>query len=145
MKVSEVMTRNVVLASPDQTIGEAAEMMAALDAGALPISENDKMVGVITDRDIAIRAVAQRLSPDTPIREIMTSQVLYCYDDEETDNVVQNMSKNKVRRLPVVNREKRLVGIVSFGDLSREVSSRKAGDAIAEISKPGGAHSQAAH
>lgn len=145
MKVSDVMTKNVVLAKPDQSICEAAEMMAQCDAGALPVGENDKMVGVITDRDIAIRAVAKKLPLETKVRDIMTPQVLYCYDDEDTNHVLQNMSDNKVRRLPVVNRQKRLVGIVSFGDVSQSESARKVGDAIAQISKPGGEHSQTAH
>lgn len=145
MKVSEVMSKDVLLANPDQSISEAASMMAECDAGALPVGDNDRLVGVITDRDIAIRAVAQRKSSETPVREIMSKQVLYCYEDEETDHVAKNMGKNKVRRLPVLNREKRLVGIVSIGDLSQNVKPRTAGEAIADISKPGGEHSQSAH
>ena len=142
MQVSQVMTRNVVLANPNQSIYDAAKSMAECDAGALPVGDNDRLVGVITDRDIAIRAVAQGLSPDTPVQKIMSPQVLYCFEDEDVEHVAKNMGKNRVRRLPVLNREKRLVGIVSFGDLSRTVKPSSAGEAIADISQPGGAHSQ---
>jgi len=145
MKVSEVMTSDVLLADLDQPICDAAKMMAERDAGALPVRDGDRLVGVITDRDIAIRAVAQELPADTPVRKVMTEHVLYCYDDEDAEDVARNMGANQVRRLPVLNRQKRLVGIVSFGDLSRSVESGTAGEAIAEISEPGGAHSQTAH
>lgn len=145
MQVSDVMTRNVVLANPRQSIHEAARLMAECDAGALPVGDNDRLVGVITDRDIAVRAVAQGLAPETPVEKVMSRQVLYCYEDEDVAHVAKNMGKNRVRRLPVLNREKRLVGIVSFGDLSRTVPVGTAGEAIAEISKPGGRHSQSVH
>lgn len=142
MKVREVMTKDVAVANPDQGIGDAARTMAECDAGALPVGDNDRLVGVITDRDIAIRAVARRLSPDTPVREVMSKEVLYCYEDEELEQVAKNMGDNQVRRLPVVSREKRLVGIVSFGDVSRNVERGTAGEAIAEISEPSGKRSQ---
>ena len=119
MRVSEAMTREVRVASPGQSIREVAKIMAEIDAGAMPVGDNDRLVGMITDRDIAIRAVAQGKGPDTPVRDVMsTEQVLYCYDDEELDHVAKNMSEQQVRRLPVVNRDKRLVGIVSIGDLA---------------------------
>jgi CBS domain-containing protein len=143
MKVSEVMTHDVLLATPDQTISEAARMMAECDAGALPVKENDRIVGVITDRDIAVRAVAENRSCETPVGEIMSPQVLYCYEDEDIEHVAQNMGENQVRRLPVLNRSKRLVGIISLGDISRHVMPNTAGETIADISKPGGDHSQA--
>lgn len=142
MNVSEVMTREVVLADPSQPIHEAAKLMAECDAGALLVGRNDRLVGVITDRDIAVRAVAQGLPPDTPVEKVMSPQVLYCFEDEDVEHVAKNMGENRVRRLPVLNREKRLVGIVSFGDLSRTVPARTAGEAIADISTPGGPHSQ---
>lgn len=145
MNVSDVMTRNVVLANPRQSIHEAARLMAECDAGALPVGDNDRLVGVITDRDIAVRAVAQGLAPETPVAKVMSPQVLYCYEDEDIEAVAKNMGKNRVRRLPVLNREKRLVGIVSFGDLSGAVQPNTAGETIAEISEPGGTHSQANH
>jgi CBS domain-containing protein len=145
MKVIEVMTDDVLLATPDQTIQEAAQLMAESDTGALPVRENDRLVGVITDRDIAIRAVAQNKSPDTLVREVMSQEVLYCYEDDDTEEVARNMGENQVRRLPVLNRDKRLVGIVSLADVSQGVQPDVAGEAIAEISKPGGPHSQTRH
>jgi len=145
MKVGEVMTRDVKLVSPQQSICDAAKMMAECDAGALPVGEDDRLVGVITDRDIAIRAVAEDKGPDTPVAEVMTKQVLYCFEDESVDHVAQNMGEQQVRRLPVLNREKRLVGIVSIGDLSRNAKPNTAGKAVAAISQPGGEHSQSLH
>jgi CBS domain-containing protein len=145
MKVHEAMTSNVCIANPEQTIRQAATIMADIDAGALPVGENDRLVGMITDRDIAIRAVAKGLSPDTKVRDVMSKEVLYCFDDEDLDTVSKNMSDAKVRRLPVLNRDKRLVGIVSFGDLALHEDSKTAGTTIAHISEQGGAHSQTAH
>jgi len=138
------MSRNVKLASPDDTLQEAAMMMAELDAGALPVGENDRLVGMITDRDIAIRAVGEGRSPDTSIRDVMSKEVLYCYEDEDLDDVAGKMADVKVRRLPVLDRDKRLVGIVSLGDLALHDDSKTTGRTVANISKPGGAHSQPA-
>lgn len=144
MRVSEVMTREVRVANPDQTICDAARLMAELDAGVLPVGEGDRLVGMITDRDIAVRAVAQDMPPSTKVREVMSAEVLYCFDDQELDDIAQNMSDVKVRRLPVVNREKRLVGIISLGDLAKGENAATTGQAVADISTPGGAHSQKA-
>jgi CBS domain-containing protein len=144
MRVSEVMTRDVQVAAPDQSIRDAACAMADIDAGALPVGENDRLVGMITDRDIAIRAVAQGLPPDTRIRDVMSKEMLYCFEDQDLDDVARNMSDVKVRRLPVLNRDKRLVGIVSLGDLAQNDDAKTTGRTVAGISKPGGAHSQAA-
>jgi len=116
--------------------------MAEIDAGAMPVGDNDRLVGMITDRDIAIRAVGQGKGPDTPVREVMsTEQVLYCYEDEDLDHVAKNMSEQQVRRLPVVSRDKRLVGIVSLGNLAQK-EGRSANKAVKGVSKPGGAHQQ---
>ena len=145
MKISDVMTRDVRIANPDQTICEAACIMADCDAGALPVGDGDKLVGVITDRDMAIRAIAEGRSPDTPVSEIMSREVLYCFEDEDVQHVSQNMGDVKVRRLPVLNRKKRLVGIVSIGDLAQSIAPNTTGRAIASISTPGGAHSQITH
>jgi len=143
MKVSECMTRNVRLADPGETIRKAAQMMIQLDAGALPVSENDRLVGMITDRDICVRAVAAGKSPDTPIREVMSSDVCYCFDDQEVDDVATNMADIQVRRLPVVDRNKRLVGILSLGDIAQANNQDKpAVEALCGISEPGGQHSQ---
>jgi len=142
MRVSEAMTREVRVASPGQSIRDVARMMAESDAGAMPVGDNDRLVGMITDRDIAIRAVAQGKGPDTPVRDVMsTEQVLYCYEDEELDHVAKNMSQQQVRRLPVVSRDKRLVGIVSLGDIVQS-EARSAAKAVKGMTKPGGSHQQ---
>ena len=144
MRVSEAMTREVRVASPGQSIREAAKIMQDIDAGVLPVGDNDRLVGMITDRDIAIRAVAQGKGPDTPVRDIMsTEKVLYCYDDEDLAHVAQNMGEQQVRRLPVVNREKRLVGIVSLGDMV-QTEARAANKAVKGVTKPGAQHNQRA-
>jgi CBS domain-containing protein len=140
MRVSEAMTRDVRLCTPGQTIREAAKAMADIDAGALPVGENDRLIGMVTDRDIAIRAVAQGKGPDTPVREVMSEHVHYCFDDEEMDDVAQNMGDIRVRRLPVVNRDKRLVGILSLGDVARTEGGETVGEAVAGVSQRGGAH-----
>ncbi len=142
MKVSEAMTRDVRVASPDQTIQDAARLMAEVDTGVLPVGENDRLVGMITDRDIAVRGVAEGKGPQTSIREVMTEHVHYCFEDEDTDEVAQKMADSQVRRLPVLNRDKRLVGILSLGDLAVMQGGRPAGEALSGISEPGGAHSQ---
>ena len=142
MRVSEAMTREVRVANPGQSIREVAKIMAEIDAGAMPVGDNDRLVGMITDRDIAIRAVALGKGPDTPVRDVMsTEQVLFCYDDEELDHVAKNMSEQQVRRLPVVNRDKRLVGIVSLGNLAQN-EGRAANKAVKGVTKPGGQHHQ---
>jgi len=142
MRVSEVMTREVQMANPEQPICDAARLMAEIDAGSLPVSDGERLVGMITDRDIAVRAVAQQKPPTTRVREVMSQEVLYCFDDQELDDVAQNMGDVKVRRLPVVNRDKRLVGILSLGDLAKGENAATTGQTVAEISAPGGAHSQ---
>jgi CBS domain-containing protein len=140
MRVSEAMTREVRVASPGQTIRDVAKIMDEINAGSMPVGDNDRLVGMITDRDIAIRAVALGKGPDTPVREVMSSeQVLYCYDDEEVDHVARNMASEQVRRLPVVNRDKRLVGIISFGDVAQK-ETRSASRTAKGVTKPGGQH-----
>jgi CBS domain-containing protein len=144
-KVSELMTRDVSVIDPDRSISDAAKLMAECGAGVLPVGENDRLVGVITDRDIAIRGVANGLSPDTPVRQVMSNEVLYCYEDQTTDEVAANMGDQQVRRLPVLNRAKRLVGIVSLGDLAVTVAPKTTGAALADISRPGGERDQTMH
>ncbi len=144
MKVREAMTREVRLARPEQSIQEAAKQMAEMDIGALPVEENDRLVGMITDRDIAVRAVAQGRGPDTRVSDVMSSEIRYCFEDQSIDEVMQNMGDLRVRRLPVVNRDKRLVGILSLGDVALEDGAQdEAGEALTQISRPGGTHSQA--
>ena len=142
MKVSDIMTRDVRLLSPDQTIREAAKLMAEVDAGALPVGENDRLVGMITDRDIVIRAVAQGKSPDAKVADVMSKEMLYCFDTDDIDDVARNMGKAQVRRLPVVNKDKRLVGIISLGDLARNDDPTTIGRTVSRVSTPGGRHDQ---
>jgi CBS domain-containing protein len=139
------MTNEVQIASPDHTIRDVALIMARLDAGAMPVGDNDRLVGMITDRDIAIRGIAMGKGPDAKVRDVMSADVKYCFDDEEVDDVLHNMGDLQVRRLPVLNRDKRLVGIISLGDLATNGKTADAGEALSGISKPGGEHSQTAH
>jgi CBS domain-containing protein len=142
MKVSKVMTRDVRLIEPSQTIRKAAQLMAELDTGIIPVREGDRLVGMITDRDIAVRGVAQGRGPDTSVREVMTDDVKYCFEDDDTNDVARNMADIQVRRLPVLDRDKRLVGIISLGDMAVTEGASQAGEAVAGISQPGGQHSQ---
>ena len=142
MKVRDAMSRDVKVANPEESIRNAARMMMEIDAGALPVGENDRLIGVITDRDIAVRAVAEGKPPTTKVRDVMSAEVLYCFEDQSLDEVAKNMADVQVRRLPVVSRDKRLVGIISLGDLARNEDAKTAGKTVSQISEPGGAHSQ---
>ena len=142
MKVKEAMTRDVRVANPDETVQQAARMMASLDAGVLPVGDKDRLVGMITDRDIAIRGVAQGKGPDAKVRDVMTEDVKYCFDDQDLEEVTQNMGDIQVRRLPVVNRDKRLVGILSLGDIAATHEGIATAEALNKISRPGGEHTQ---
>jgi CBS domain-containing protein len=142
MKVSKIMTRDVRLLSPNNTIREAATLMAEIDAGALPVGENDRLVGMVTDRDIVVRGVALGKPIDTRVSAVMSREMLYCFDTDEIDNVARNMGKAQVRRLPVVNSDKRLVGIVSLGDLARKDDPATIGQTVTRVSTPGGKHDQ---
>lgn len=143
MKVSEAMSRDVRFANPRQTLQTAAMSMIDIDAGVLPVGENDRLVGMITDRDIAVRGVALGKGPHATVAEVMSSDVKYCYDDQDMAEAARYMAELKVRRLPVLNRDKRVVGIVSLGDIAvRKEGEKPAGGALSSISEPGGEHSQ---
>lgn len=142
MQVANVMTRDVRIASPEQSIRDVARVMAEIDAGLLPVGENDRLIGMITDRDIALRAVGQGKGPETRVREVMTADVKYCFDDQDTAEVGRNMASERVRRLPVLDRQKRLVGILSLGDIAITAGGAAAAVALEGISLPGGDHSQ---
>jgi CBS domain-containing protein len=141
MRVAEAMTRDVRVTNPDQSIIEAAKMMADCDCGVLPVGENDRLVGMITDRDIVIRALAQGKSGDTKIREVMSEDVKYCFEEDDLDDVAQNMGDLQVRRLPVVSQDKRLVGIVTIGDIANSDETEAAAEALAGVSEPTSQHS----
>ena len=137
MKVRDVMTHDVCVVRPDHTVEEAARMMAAIDVGLLPVGEGDRLVGMITDRDIAVRAVGEGKGPATLVEQVMTQDVKYCYEDEDTGHIARNMAEQQVRRLPVLNHDKRLVGIVTLGDLAIETGDEQlAGHALGGISEP---------
>ncbi len=137
MLVSEVMTRDVKIADPEMSIGAAAKTMEDIDSGFLPVGENDRLVGAITDRDIAIRAVGHGMGPETKVRDVMSKDVKYCFEDEDISGVSANMADVQVRRLPVVNRDKRLVGVLSLGDLAIETATQhEAEQALSGISEP---------
>lgn len=118
MIVRNIMTKNPEIFSPDMTLKQAAQKMADIDVGFLPIGENDRLVGAITDRDIVIRAVAKGLSADTPIRDIMTDEIRYCFEQDNVDKAGQMMSDLQIRRLVVLNTDKRIVGIIALGDVA---------------------------
>ena len=136
MKVKDAMTHEVQLASPHQSIREVAQIMADLDVGALPVGEKDKLVGIITDRDIAVRAVATGRGPTTRVRDVMSNTVKYCFEDEEIEHISQNIGDMQLHRLPVVNRDKRLVGIVALADIANVAGPDPAGQALCGISLP---------
>jgi CBS domain-containing protein len=143
MQIRDVMTRDVSVASPNDSIQHAAARMAELDVGVLPVGENDKLIGMITDRDMAVRGVACACDPSTTkVRDLMSAEIKYCFDDESVEHIAQNMAEQQVRRLPVVNRDKRLVGIVSLADLATHLKSKAPSYALRGISQPGGSHTQ---
>lgn len=131
MKINEIMTEDVQIISPEQSIREAAKLMADIDSGALLVSEGDRLVGMVTDRDIAVRAVAKGMECDSPVREVMTPNILYCFEDEDVDHVAENMADIQKRRLPVLSRDKRLVGVVSLGNIA-SAHDRKASATVLE-------------
>src|SRR3982751_4191810 len=136
MKISKVMKRDAKLTSPNDTLQHAAQLMKACDCGVLPVAEGDRLVGMITDRDIAVRCIAEGKGPAAKVRDAMTQEVKYCFDDEDVSHVCENMSEIQVRRLPVMDRNKRLVGIVSLGDLAqRSPATAKALHGIAQPSQ----------
>jgi CBS domain-containing protein len=142
--VRDVMARNIKVVGPEDTVEDVAKVMAKADTGVLPVGEEDKLVGMLTDRDIAVRLVAQGKDPaKTKVREVMTAEVKYCFEDEDLDHVAENMAEQRLRRLPVVNRDKRLVGMISVGDLATEAPDpHLAARALGGIAQSGGPHRQ---
>jgi CBS domain-containing protein len=138
MKLHEVMTPNVEVIHPNASVQEAAELMRSLDVGSLPVCDGRKIQGMITDRDIAIRAVADgREARQTPVREIMTPELVYCTEDEDVTAAAQLMHDHQIRRLLIINEQKELVGIVSLGDLAVETRDEKmAGQVLEGVSEP---------
>ena len=138
MKITEILTPNPQCISPDTTLTAAAQKMKSLDVGMLPICENDRLVGTITDRDITIRSVASGADPNTAmVRDAMTRDIVYCFDDEDVEDAAELMEQKQIRRLPVLSRNKRLIGIVSLGDLAVRTQREKlAGEVLERVSEP---------
>ncbi len=142
MKVREVMTREVQTVSPDGTVQEAASFMLSADAGSIPVTDGERLIGMITDRDIAVRGVAKGHGPETLVRDVMTNDVICARADDDVEDVATKMSDAQVRRLPVLDENERLCGIVSLGDLSRETDGETAHQALEGVSADGGQHQQ---
>jgi CBS domain-containing protein len=138
MKVMEIMTPHAETIGPNEAVQLAARRMSELDVGSLPVCENDRLVGVVTDRDITVRSTAQGdLPAETRVADVMTPKVVYCFDDQDVSEAAQIMEREQVRRLIVLNRNKRLVGIVSLGDLAvKYKNDRLSGEALEQISEP---------
>jgi len=142
MKVSEVMTRDVHTIQPDQPVQDAASFMLSADAGSIPVTDGDRLIGMITDRDIAVRGIARGHGPETLVRDLMTNDIICARIDENVEEVATKMSEARVRRLPVIDEEDRLCGIVSLGDLAREARDDSAQQALEGVVQPGGEHRQ---
>ena len=136
MKISDIMSRDVQVARPGDSIQNVAGRMAAGDFGFMPVAEGDHLVGTITDRDLVIRALAGGAGPETVVGEVMTSNVEWRRDDEDLKDVLKCMSEKQIRRLPILDKDSRLVGVVSLGDLSIRVKEKYAGEALEDISRP---------
>ena len=142
MKVSEVMTRDVRTVRPDDTAKDAASFMLSEDTGSMPVSDGERLLGMITDRDIAVRGVAKGHGPDTPVSELMTNDIVCAREDDDVEEVASKMSSAQVRRMPIIDANERLCGIVSLGDLARESHGESAHQALEGVSAPGDQHRQ---
>jgi CBS domain-containing protein len=142
MKVSDVMSTDVETVRPDQMVRDAARFMLQADAGSIPVTEGNRLVGMITDRDIAVRGVALGYGPETPVSELMTSGIVSAHADELIEEAARKMGEAQVRRLPVIDHDQRLVGIVSLGDLARETDEETASQALEGVSAESGQHRQ---
>jgi CBS domain-containing protein len=136
------MTSDVKAVAPDATAQEAANFMLSADTGSIPVTDGERVIGMITDRDIAVRGVAEGRGPDCTVRDLMSENIVCARDTDDVLAVAQRMSDAQVRRLPVVDADDRLVGMVSLGDLSREAQESAAATALEGVSQPGGAHQQ---
>ena len=138
MRISDIMTRDVQVARPEDTLRDAAETMARIDAGSLPVCDGRRLLGIVTDRDIVVRGLAKGLGADSSITQVMTEGVEYCFEDDDLVEVSDKMAASQIRRIPVVDRDRNLVGIVSLGDVAREARPAESGDVLEEVSQPGG-------
>jgi CBS domain-containing protein len=136
MQVQDLMTHDVTTVNPEDSLKKAARLMADLDIGALPVGENDRLVGMITDRDLAVRGLAEGCGPSTKVRQVMTPDVKYCFFDQDIEEITANMADIQVRRLPVLDRDKRLVGILALCDIAVSDDPEPAMEALSGISRP---------
>jgi CBS domain-containing protein len=137
MKISEVMTPHAKCIGPESTLVDAARQMRELDVGSLPICENDRLAGIVTDRDLALRGIGEALDPKlTPVRAVMSPGIVYIFADQDVEEAARLMEVKQIRRLPVLNRDKRLVGIVSLGDLAVDANTALSAETLKEISQP---------
>ncbi|WP_375769250.1 CBS domain-containing protein [Archangium gephyra] len=135
--IREVMSSDVEVINPNDTLRDAAEKMRSLNVGPLPVCDGERILGMITDRDIVVRAIALGKDPNTTqVADAMSSGIEYCFDDDNVDDVLRRMKVKQIRRMIVVDRSKKLVGIVALGDLSGEVSEHKVGETLEGISEP---------
>ena len=139
MQVKDVMTRGAEVVRPDATLQQAANKMKSLDIGPLPVCDGDKIIGMLTDRDITVRATAEGLDPkQTRVREVMSKELITCLEDQDVKEAAELMQSKQIRRVPILNKDKRLVGMLSLGDLAhRTQDSKLAGKTLEEVSTPG--------
>jgi CBS domain-containing protein len=140
MKVGEVMTKGCTIVHANDTVQRAAQVMAEEDLGWLPVEDGDRLIGMITDRDIAMRCVAEGKDGDCRVRDAMTKDVKYCFEDEDLDHTLQNMAEIQIRRIPVMDRKKQLIGILSLADVALSAEPDRAGALLSSVVSPGGAH-----
>ena len=141
MKLSEIMTREVVVIQPDDSLQSAAKKMRDLNIGFLPVCDGEELLGVLSDRDITIRALADGMDLGIMLgRDLMTTPAIYCFDDQDVSEAAKIMEENQIRRLVVVSRDgKKLVGVVSLGDLARNETNKLSGQVLQKVSEPDGA------
>ncbi len=142
MKISDLMTTELETVTPEQTAKEAAGFMLSADTGSIPVCDNGKVIGMITDRDIAVRGIAKGRGPETSVRDLMSKDIVCAREDDDVASIAQKMSDSQVRRLPVVDANQKLVGMISLGDLSREADDGAANKALEGVSAPGGQRQQ---
>ena len=135
MKVRDVMSKDVQVARPGDTLQEVAARMASGDFGFMPVADGDRLIGTITDRDIAVRAVAGGAACTSPVVEYISRDPHTAYADDDLKTVLDGMGSKQIRRMPVLDKDERLVGVVSLGDLSTRVKERYAGETLEEISR----------
>ena len=140
MKLKEIMTKEVEVVHPDDSLQEAAQKMRIRDVGYLPVCDGDRLVGVVTDRDIVLRSIADGTDPNTSIgRDLMTSPIIYCFDDQDVQEAAKLMEEHQIRRVAVVSRDnKRLVGVVSLGDIATNGTKKTSAEVLQSVSEPTG-------